>query len=71
MSRTDLLHTGARPFTSCPHASIIQSQRALSRAPSPMTIRTLSRALSSCGLPRPAARASRRATLRKNRNRRR
>jgi hypothetical protein len=48
----------------CPHASITKSQRTLSRARSPTTIRASSRALSSCGSPRPAARASRRTALR-------
>jgi hypothetical protein len=62
--RGPIFCTGARPFTSCRNAYIIQSQRVSSRAPSPATIHALPLGLNSCGLPRRAARASRRAALR-------
>jgi len=64
MSRTDLLHwrTAFYVLPACIHNTI--AARRIARA-SPTTIRAPSRALNSCGLPRPAARMSRRAAQRK------
>jgi len=63
MSRTNLLHwrTAFSVLPPCIHNTM---QRAVSRAPPTTTTRIPSRALSSCDLPRPATRVSRRAALR-------